>query len=488
MSEFDPAEYFAPDRIEKLAELREAGVDPYPHEFERSGTIGAFVDRYESREEIDDDQTHRLVGRITGNIRDLGSVAFLDITDETGTVQLFFREDELDRYELLDAVDRGDFLGATGEAIRTNTGELSIDVEEFRVVTKALNHPPGPEGLSTKQQIRNRSVALWDEGLRGRLDTRFEMIREIRAFLHDEGYTEVETPILQNVSGGTSATPFSTHAEATDSEMFLRIAKELYHKRLLVGGYEGLFEIGKDFRNEDIDSSHNPEFTMLELYRAYADYEDIMALTERLVVHLLDALNDGSYQLPYDDDTLDFTPPWDRVTLHEAVAEHTEIDPDSVGDEELERRARAVGAEFPGGFSRGEAIAELFEHHVEPTLTDPTFVIDHPKETTPLCKDHRTKDDRIERFELFAAGAELANAYTELNDPVEQGELFAQQVARREAGDSEAHQMDEEFLRALGYGMPPAGGLGIGIDRLAMLLTDSQSIKNVLPFPMVADD
>ncbi len=488
MSEFEPEAHFAPDRLEKLAQLRDAGVDPYPHEFERTGPIGQFVDRYADDDEIDDDTVHRLAGRITGNIRDLGSVAFLDITDETGTVQLFFRKDNLDRYELLDAIDRGDFLGAVGEAMRTNTGELSVGVEQFQVVTKSLNHPPGQDGLNTRQRIRNRSVAMWDDDLRATLDTRFEMLRAIRSFLHEEGYTEVETPILQNVSGGTSATPFRTHAEATDSAMYLRIAKELYHKRLLVGGYEQLFEIGKDFRNEDIDVTHNPEFTMLELYRAYADYKDMMTVTERLVTHLLDTIHDGDRQLSYDDRTIDFTTPWTRLSVHEAIAEHTDVDPETIDDETLEARARELGETFPGGFTRGEGLMTLFEATVEPALTDPTFVIDHPKETTPLCKNHREKDGRIERFELFVAGAEVANAYTELNDAVEQGELFAEQMARREAGDDEAHQMDEAFLRSLGYGMPPAGGLGIGLDRLAMLLTDSQSIKNVLPFPMVSDD
>ena len=485
MPKFDPSAHFAPDRLDKLRDLREAGVDPYPHEFDRTGTIGSFVDRYDDREEIDDDETHRLAGRITGNIRDLGSVAFLDITDETGTVQLFFHEDTLAEYDLLDSIDRGDVVGATGEAIRTNTGELSVAVESFTVLSKALLHPPGPEGLSTDQRIRNRAVAMWDEDLRAQLDTRFAVIREIRAFLHELGYTEVETPILQNVTGGTRARPFETHLNAKGEDVYLRIAKELYLKRMVVGGYEQVFEIGKDFRNEDIDSTHNPEFTMLELYRAYADYEDMMTLTEELVAHLLETVV-GSTTLTYDGETIDFSPPFERLTVREAIERHADIDVTALSDEELRERAQEAGGEFPGGFTRGDAEMELFDHLVEEHLQDPTFVTDHPKESTPLCKDHRSEPGRIERFELFAAGAELGNAYTELNDPVEQGELFAQQAERRERGDEEAHQTDEEFIRALGYGMPPTGGLGIGVDRLVMLVTDTQSIKEVIPFPMVA--
>ncbi len=507
--DFDPEAYFAPDRLDKREQLEEAGVDPYPHEFDRTATVGEYVERYGDVTEIDSEEQFRLAGRITGNIRDLGSITFLDITDESGTVQLFCSEDDMADYALLDAVDRGDVVGATGTPMRTRNGELSLFVSDLEMLSKALNHPPGYEGLNAEQRLRNRAVAMWSDPLRSNLEYRFEMLRAIREYLESQSFTEVQTPVLQNVSGGTSARPFSTTVNAKDSEMYLRIAKELYHKRLVVGGFERIFEIGKDFRNEDIDTTHNPEFTMMELYQAYADYEDIMDLTETLLVHVLDELHDGDYTVEYhsprrdeagdvrrDDDgtiltdpiALDFTPPWPRLTVEDALREYADIDPDALDDDALRERALDAGGEFPGGFSRGLAIMELFEALVEHQLEGPVFVVDHPEETTPLSKDHREREGRIERFELFVAGAELGNAYTELNDPIQQGEHLAAQMARREAGDDEAHQMDEEFVEALSYGMPPTGGLGIGLDRLAMILTDSQSIKDVLPFPMVATE
>jgi lysyl-tRNA synthetase class 2 len=326
---------------------------------------------------------------------------------------------------------------------------------------------------------------MWNPELKDRLRTRFEAISEIRSYLEEREFVEADTTVLQSVYGGANATPFETYCGAKDSTMYLRIATELDLKKLVVGGFERVFEIGKVFRNEDIDTTHNPEFMMLELYQAWADYEDMMILTEDLVCHLLDIVADGSRTLEYDGETLDFSRPWERLTMAEAIDRHSGIDVSSLDDEALEAIAREHGAEFPGGFERGLGVMELFEAVAEPELTDPTFIIDHPQETTPLCKDHREKEGRIERFELFVAGAELANSYTELNDPVQQGEHFAEQLERFEAGDEEAHRMDEDFLRALGHGLPPTGGLGIGIDRLAMLLTDAQSIKQVLPFPMV---
>ncbi|WP_436936343.1 lysine--tRNA ligase [Halovenus marina] len=507
--EFDPEAYFAPDRLEKRERLEEEGIDPYPHEFDRTVSIGEYVDQFSEQDEIDSDDTYRLAGRITGNIRDLGSITFLDISDERGSVQLFCNEDAMDNYDILDTVDRGDFVGVTGTPMRTQNGELSINVSEMEMLSKALKHPPGYEGLNEEQTLRNRAVAMWDDSLRSNLEYRFEMLRVIREYLASQDFTEVQTPVLQNIYGGTSARPFSTEANAKDSEMYLRIAKELYHKRLVVGGFERIFEIGKDFRNEDIDTTHNPEFTMMELYQAYADYEDIMSLTEDLVVAILDELNDGEYAIEYHNPVrtddghivrdeegtietevveLDFSPPWPRLSVEEALVEYADINPSELSDEELRERALEAGGEFPGGFSRGLAIMELFEALVEHKLTGPVFIVDHPVETTPLSKDHRDKEGRIERFELFVAGAEVGNAYTELNDPIQQGEHFAEQMKRREEGDEEAHQMDEDFVEALGYGMPPTGGLGIGIDRLAMILTDSQSIKDVLPFPMVASE
>ncbi len=483
MSEFDPTDHFATDRLDKRAALVDDGVNPYPPTFDPDLTIGEFTDRFG---DIDaaalPDGTFRLGGRIR-RFNDLGSVAFLGIEDASGGVQLFLDE-ETDGFDLLDSLDRGDFVGGVGTPIRSNSGELSLHVDDLRVLTKALNHPPS-EGLGEEGRLRNRPVAMWRDPLQSRLETRFEVISEIRSFLEAREFTEADTTVLQNVYGGANATPFETYCEAKDTEMYLRIATEIDLKKLVVGGFERVFEIGKVFRNEDIDTTHNPEFMMLEVYEAWADYEDMMELTEDLVCHLLDEVADGTRRVSYDGETIDFSRPWDRTTMTEAIREHGGIDVTDLSDEELRETALEHGGEFPGGFERGLGIMELFEAVAEPELTDPTFVIDHPQETTPLCKDHRSKDDRIERFELMVAGAELANSYTELNDPVQQGDHFAAQLERLEAGDEEAHRMDEAFLQALGYGMPPTGGLGIGIDRLVMLLTDATSIKEVLPFPMV---
>jgi len=506
---FDPEDFFAPDRLEKREKLENKGLDLYPHEFNRTCEIGTYREKFEGVDEINSEETYRLAGRITGNIRDLGNISFIDITDETGTVQLFFSSDDIDDYDTLSHVDRGDFIGAVGTPLRADSGELSLFVQDFSILTKGLKHPPGHEGLSDEKELRQRAVAMWNDDLHSNLSFRFGMIQKIREYMDGEGFTEVQTPILQNIAGGTSARPFATEANAKDSEMYLRIAKELYLKRMVVGGFENIFEIGKDFRNEDIDTTHNPEFTMMEVYQAYADYHDMMELTENIVQYILDELNGGNYEIEYhkpqrdeegeirrDDEgevitelvTLDFEPPWPRMTMREAIQHYAEFDPADLSDEEIRERALEAGGEFPGGFSRGLGIMELFEELVEHEIDGPIFIIDHPAETTPLCKDHRDKDGRIERFEVFAVGAELGNAYTELNDPIQQGEHLAEQVERKEKGDEEAHSMDEEFLNALAYGMPPTGGLGIGIDRLAMILTDTQSIKDVLPFPMVAQE
>lgn len=505
---FEPQEHFAEDRLNKRESLEDEGINLYPHEFNRTCVIREFVNKYEDVDEIETENKYKLAGRISGNIRDLGSIKFIDITDETGTVQLFFQEDDLDDYDILENIDRGDFIGVEGKPMRTNNGELSINVSNYDILTKSLSHPPGYEELSEEKKLRNRAVALRNNELQSNLRYRFNMISSIRRYLEDNGFIQVQTPILHNVAGGTSARPFTTKSNAKDSELHLRIAKELYHKRMVIGGFEKIFEIDKDFRNEDIDTTHNPEFTMMELYEAYADYHDMMDITEDIVVNILNDMNNGDYIVEYDkpvtdeggevkrnDDgeiltesvELDFEPPWPRLTMTEAIEEYADVDVTELNDEEIKSKALEVGGEFPGGFSRGLGIMEIFEGLVEHKIVGPLFIIDHPSETTPLCKDHRSKEGRIERFEVFAVGAELGNAYTELNDPIQQGEHFAKQVERKEEGDEEAHSMDQDFVNALSYGMPPTGGLGIGIDRLAMILTNSQSIKSVLPFPMVSD-
>jgi lysyl-tRNA synthetase class 2 len=502
MAEFDPDDFFVADRLEKLRTLRERGVDPYPAAFSPTVSVGEYLERYRDVEEIADETSYRLAGRIH-RINDLGGIAFVEISDESGSVQLILDEDT-DGYELLDQLDYIDIIGATGTPGRSNTGELSLVAESVSVLSKALAHHHPPSKDDVGDPYVDRAVKFWWDEVRDPIQTRFELTRELRRYLDDNGFLEVETPVLQQVAGGAEATPFETELEARDEPRYLRIATEIHLKRLLVGGFEQIYEVGPVFRNEDIDATHNPEYTQLELYEAYADYTDMMELTEALLAHLVRSVT-GAETLPYDmprrdesgqvvtDDEnepvtdrveLEFSPPFERLTVEAAIERHTDIDASEHDDEELRERALDAGGEFPGGFSRGLAIIELFENAVEHELVQPTFVIDYPTESTPLCKPHRDKPDRIERFELFVAGVEYANAYTELNDPIRQGELFAQQVDRRAAGDEDAHEMDESFVEALGHGMPPAGGLGIGIDRLAMLLTNRQSIKDVTAFPI----
>jgi lysyl-tRNA synthetase class 2 len=509
--DIDIGQYFAEDRLDNMEDLREQGVDPYPHEFNRDTEISDFVYEYADIDEIDSDKEYTLSGRIVGTIRDMGGVTFIDIDDNTGKVQLLLRDDETDRYELRESLDRGDIIEATGTATRTQTGELSLLTSDITVLTKGLNHPPSKDGLSEREKIRNRSVAMQYTGLGDKIEERFKMTSEIRNFLDSEGFLEVETPVLQNIAGGTDAEPFETYSEGKDEDMYLRIATELHLKRMIIGGFDSIYEIGKTFRNEDIDTTHNPEFTSLELYKMYADYEDMMNITEDLFLHLLDEIKGGDRKIEYGDIEIDMSTPWQRLTIEEAISEYSadaihkyqedddimeiykkvkrqdgSIEVDDLSDEEIRDMAVNMGADFTGGFSRGLGIQEIFEELVEEEITDPTFIIDHPSESTPLCKEHREKEDRIERFELFIAGYEFANSYTELNNPIEQLEGFAEQMERREEGDPEAHRMDKDFVKSLSYGMPPTGGLGIGVDRLAMLLTDSQSIKEVLPFPMVS--
>lgn len=487
MNEYAPDDLFASDRLEALNRLREAGVDPYPPRSNRSLTIGDYIERYADRDDLSDETaTITLAGRVT-RFNDIGGITFVDLSDESGSIQLFFREDDTADYEQLENIRESDYVEATGEPMRTNRGELSLDVDTFDVLSKALREPPSYYGLSEKNKIRRRAIGIRDDPeLRETLDARFEIMRQTRDYLAAQEFTEVETPILQNIYGGAAAKPFTTFSNAKDAEMYLRIATELHLKRLIVGGYERIYEIGKVFRNEDIDTTHNPEFTMLELYQAYSDFEDMMDLTEGLVVHLVEELHDD-YTIDVGEQMIDFSPPWTRMTMRESIREFAGVDVQTLPDDDLERRVRRGGGTFPGSFSRGRAIMELYDIEVEDKLTNPTFITHHPAETSPLCKSLPEDPDTAERFELVVGGFELANAYTELNDPIEQGERFAAQLEQFEQGDDEAHQMDEDFIKSLAHGMPPTGGLGIGMDRLVMLLTGSTSMKNVLPFPMVSD-
>jgi len=350
-----------------------------------------------------------------------------------------------------------------------------------------LRHIPSEHfGLEDQEQrYRDRPLQLIsDLEAREDLRTRSEVVSEIRDFLENREFMEVETPVIQPVYGGTHATPFETHVEDLGQDQYLRIAKELYLKRLIIGGYERIFEIGKDFRNESIDTTHNPEFTMMELYQAYADYEDIMELTENLYEHVAIQVK-GSPQIEYNGQDIDLSAPWERLTMREAILEYAGLDIEQMTDQEIREELQNHNIELESGYERGLATAELFEDLVEDQLTQPVHITDHPEETTPLCMQHRDKEGRIERFESFAAGMELGNAYTELRDPIRQRNLFEEEQRRQDEGDDEAHPIDMDFVEALELGMPPTGGLGIGIGRMVMLLTDNQSIRDVTPFPML---
>lgn len=454
------------------------GRNPYPSDVTRDFEIGRAVDLFGDRTDDDmPDQTYTLVGRVVA-YRNLGAITFLDFQDESGEMQVSFREDDTEDYEpLVSDINQGDFIEVTGQFGRTDTDEFTLHGLEGRVITKALRqYPTGDVSDNFAYTDRVGTMLAPDNDLQSNLRTRFEMMDEIRSRLDFHGdFTEVETPILHQRAGGANATPFETYAETVDENRYLRIAPELYLKRFIAGGFEQVYEMGRVFRNEDGDTSHNPEFTMLELYQAYADYEDMMDLTEDLIRHVVRTVHGNPY-VEYDGQRLDFSQ-FNRVTMQEAIETHTEVDVSSTETEVLIQMAREDTEEVvPDDATRSDAIMALYEEFVEDNIVQPTFITNYPVGSTPLCKETEA-GDTLERFELVVAGMELANAYSELNDPIAQIEAFEEQ------GGSE--NVDESYVNALSYGLPPTGGLGIGIDRLAMLLTDSQSIRDVIAFPMV---
>nr|EGQ40114.1 MAG: lysyl-tRNA synthetase, class II [Candidatus Nanosalinarum sp. J07AB56] len=472
------------ERYRKLDELMDEGPNPFPYDFERTESIGSVVEKFDGEEEPSSAEI-RLAGRLI-EIRDIGGLAFADLRGERDEIQLKIEDDQA-LETLRNHIHKGDIVGAGGEVIRTNTGELSLDAEELTLLTKGVRPMPSDYYGVEDDEVRygDRALHLTSSmDARERLRRRSSVVRQVRNFLHDRDFMEVETPVLQPVYGGAAAEPFKTYVEDLDEEWYLRISPELYLKRLVAGGFERVFEVARDFRNESIDTTHNPEFTMLEVYQAYADYEDMMELTEQMIESIAVEVT-GSATVEYQDHELDFSAPWERLTMREAIEKHADIDVNELSDSELENKLEDLGGELDSGFERGLAIAEIFEEAVEHELVQPVHIIDHPEETTPLCKKHRSKDGLIERFESFAVGIELSNAYTELRNPVRQRELFEEEERRQEEGDDEAHPIDMDFVETLELGMPPTGGLGIGIDRLVMLMTDSQSIKEVLAFPMV---
>jgi len=470
-------------RLDKLSELRESGIDPFGSRFERDCQAGIIRAGFDSLEGA----TVKIAGRIMSKRRH-GKAGFANLQDLSGDIQLYFRKDDLGegQYELFKKLDLGDILGVEGIVFRTQKGEISVHVHDFTFLSKSLN--PLPEkwhGLKDVElRYRQRYVDLIvNPSVRQVFIKRSQIIKELRNYLDERGFLEVETPMMQPIPGGATARPFITHHNTLDMKLYLRVAPELYLKRLLVGGLEKVYEINRNFRNEGISTKHNPEFTMLELYHAFADFQVMMDLTEDLISSVALKVN-GSMQAEFDGRLLDFAPPWPRVTMLDAIAEHTGVDFRQIKSDQAARKAaEGLGLEVNPEGSRGDIINDVFEEFVEDKLIQPTFIYGHPVEVSPLAKRNSDDPQFTDRFELFIMQREIANAFSELNDPLDQRQRFLKQVERREGGDPEAHMMDEDYLNAMEYGMPPAGGLGIGIDRLVMLMTNSPSIRDVILFP-----
>ncbi|MFB6285198.1 MAG: lysine--tRNA ligase [Candidatus Bipolaricaulia bacterium] len=476
------------ERRQKLAALRERGIDPFEQtRYERNTDIAAIHARFSHLESGEESNHHvRIAGRVVGR-RVMGGLSFLDVRDEQSQIQLFAAKDDLDEalYEHFTEIEIGDIVGASGIVFRTKRGELSVKIDDLTLLAKALRPLPEKwQGLkNVEARYRRRYLDLIaNPDVREVFRTRSRMIRAMRDCLDDEGFLEVETPVLQPLYGGAFARPFTTYHNELDQTLYLRISDELYLKRLIVGGLEKVYEIGHNFRNEGVSAKHNPEFTMMECYQAYADYEDMMALTEQLVFHMAQSL--GKPTLEYQGQEIDLTPPWPRLTLHEAIRQKTEIDIETHADHDsLTGAIRDAGLSVESKPTWGGLVDELLSEYVEPDLVQPTFLKDYPLEISPLAKQKSDASHLVERFEVFVIGREIGNAFTELNDPIDQRERFLDQRAQREHGDEEAQELDEDFIEAMEHGMPPTGGLGIGVDRLAMLFTDSPSIRDVILFP-----
>lgn len=457
--------------------------DDFSYNFDRSHRI-EDITSYDDSDQLPGGE-FSTAGRVM-EIRNFGQLAFLDLRGEMDEIQVLVREDD-DLLETVEGIYQGDIIGVTGSLTYTDSGELSLNAEEIEVLSPGVRPVPSDHFGVEDQETRYRDRPLHlvtNMEVREVFRTRSQIVSQMRSYLEQRDFMEVETPIIQPVYGGANAEPFETYVNDREMDAYLRISPELYLKRLIIGGFERIFEIGPDFRNESIDTTHNPEFTMMELYQAYADYEDMMELTEEMVEHIAVQVT-RSAEIEYRGQTIDLSSPWRRMTMREAIREYGGFDVEELSDQEIRQRMENHGVELESGYERGLAIAELFEEVAEENLVQPTHIIDHPEETTPLCMQHREEEGLIERFESFVAGMELSNAYTELRDPVRQRNLFEEEQRRQEEGDDEAHPIDMDFVEALELGMPPTGGLGIGVDRLVMLLTDQESIRDVLLFPMV---
>lgn len=485
-------------RREELDELKNRGINPYPYRFEVTHSSQNILEDFE-RLEIEEIEVN-YAGRVM-SVRKMGKSTFMHLQDRDGKLQVYLRKEMVgdEEYKTLKLLDIGDIIGVTGKVFKTRTGEISIMVAGYELLSKSIR--PLPIVKETVDEDGNKILhdQFADKELRYRqryvdlivnpevrqvFIKRAEIVREIRKFLDERDFLEVETPVLQPLYGGAAARPFVTHHNALDMKLYLRIADELYLKRLIVGGLERVYEIAKDFRNEGMDRNHNPEFTMLEFYQAYADYNDMMALFESLVATVAERVT-GSMKIQFKEHEIDLTPPWPRLPLLEAIEKYAKVDVGGMDEAQLRAVCKEKHVEITPTMGVGKLIDELFKDYVEPHLIQPTFICDYPIELSPLAKIHRDNPRLTERFEPFIAGSEIGNAFSELSDPLDQRERFEAQMSLKERGDDEAQMLDEDFLRALEYGMPPTGGVGIGVDRLVMLLTNSPSIRDVILFPQM---
>jgi len=477
-------------RRRKVDTLWEAGINPYPNDFRPQHTSADVFTAYGDKEQIDAvDDRFTVAGRILAR-RSFGKAAFIQLQDRKGRLQLYVKKDEIgdEAFASFESFDIGDIIGAEGHPFRTKTGELSLHVKSIRLLVKSLLPLPekfhGLTDVETRYRQRYVDLIVNPES-REIFIKRSRIVNLIRAFMTARDFLEVETPMMHQIPGGAAARPFITHHNALDMELYLRIAPELYLKRLVVGGMDRVFEINRNFRNEGISVRHNPEFTMMEFYQAYATYEDLMDFTEELFCHVAQDLL-GTLDFTNQGLDISFQRPWKRLTVREAIIEYGDVDAKQLDDRELALSyARSIGLDLPTDIGHGKLLMEIFEEVAEHKLIQPTFITAYPTEVSPLSRKNDHNPDIVDRFELIIGGREIANAFSELNDPVDQKERFLSQVAEKDKGDEEAHYMDEDYVRALEYGMPPTAGEGIGIDRLVMLLTDSASIRDVILFPQL---
>ena len=467
------------DRIEKLEKLKKLGINPYPSKIGLSGELVKVSQALDSL-----GKKVLVAGRIW-SLRKHGGIIFADLKDDSEKIQLLFQEKKLGNdWEILSLIDTADFLAASGEVIKTSAGEITVDVIDYQLLSKALRVLPDDwYGLKdVEERFRKRYLdLLLNPEVRSRFNIRTQLVRELRRYLDNLGYQEVETPTFQPLYGGANAKPFKTHLNALDVDMYLRIADELYLKRLVIGGYEKVYEICKDFRNEGMDLSHNPEFTMIEYYEVYADYQKVMDVSEGLFKHLAQAIF-GKMELKVGDKVIDISHKWPRVTMVDLIKEKLglNVEKDSIGS--LSKYCKNIGIGLVGGETKGQLIYLIFEHKITDLLIDPTWVIDYPKDVSPLSKDHQ-KEGWVERFEGYIGGKEICDGWSELTDPQEQRKRFVSDTKAARRDKEEAQQVDEDFLEAMEYGIPPLGGIGIGIDRLTMFFTNTWSIKEVILFP-----